>query len=385
MMKIGWFGYGGNAWQADQFRDEFELNGIKLFTCHEHPNADVKFSVNGLIPFIDSMDAIILPARVEMQPSKSVNRLGQAWSRGKACIVAPLPAYLKYARHGENALVVSDRSDWLEHALALKNDPQLRQRLGKEGRDVANKYLHPRDLVNHFISAVQVDGHFLQVIIPHYTERVDYVVHAAESALLAEGPSLNVLIVSSAHTDLRHSHAVRELTERHPNLRIHHSPHRLSFSAAINVGLKMLHASTTHILLLNDDTIVSKHALSNMVQLVGDNEIILNPYSNCDQGWLHRDSLAVGAHPLHPGMALEQFSPGELTLLREYTPSSDRTLIQVPFCAMYGTMMPKSVFEKVGFLAEDFSNGGEDADYSYRAQSLGVQTFWTRSAFIFHF
>jgi glycosyltransferase involved in cell wall biosynthesis len=122
-----------------------------------------------------------------------------------------------------------------------------------------------------------------------------------------------------------------------------------------------------------------------MVDLVGDREIILNPYSNCDQGWLHQDPLKFDVGNLHPGMSIEEFSPDNLKKLREMNPSTDKTLIVAPFCAMYATLFSKKVFEKVGFLAEDFSNGGEDADYSYRAHAMEIDTFWTRSAFVFHF
>jgi hypothetical protein len=128
--------------------------------------------------------------------------------------------------------------------------------------------------------------------------------------------------------------------------------------------------------------------------LGGKDNIMLNPYSNCDQGWLHTDKLVVKSDQdspnkstslvLHPGMKMEQVD-NIGSALHDYNPSQDYTLHGTPFCAMYATLIPNRVLRAVGLLNEAFLNGGEDADYSYRAHKLGFHTNWTRGGFVFHF
>ena len=90
MFQVGWFGYGGSSGLVEFLLEDLELAGIKLSTCHEYPIATVKYTPDGIYDFIDSCDIIILPARLRLQPAKSVNRLALAWSKKKACVVAPL-------------------------------------------------------------------------------------------------------------------------------------------------------------------------------------------------------------------------------------------------------------------------------------------------------
>ena len=62
-LQVGFFGYGGHAWQADMLRDSIEYLGMKLNTSHEYPNADVPYNKDTINQFIDSMDIIVLPSR----------------------------------------------------------------------------------------------------------------------------------------------------------------------------------------------------------------------------------------------------------------------------------------------------------------------------------
>lgn len=372
-MIIGWFGYGGNAWQADQFREDINLKGWSLLTCHEHPNADVKYSSDSINNFIDMVDVIILPSAWKTQPAKSVNKLAQAWSRGKPCIVSPLPAYRKYVEHGKDAFIAESKEEFLKYLNDLATDNNLRKKLGEAGRYKAYQKLHPRTLINKFLD--NLNPRFLQIIIPHYTASTDLLNLAIESVLGSTGPERDILVVSSSEI---------KPSFEDPRVRVLHQDQRLSFSQANNWGLRNIHPRTTHILLLNDDTIVSKHTIQAYFDAMGTKDIILNPYSNCDKGWLHNDSLNVAGVSLVPAMKLPQIEP-IVENVKTYCPSTDSTLINSPFCAFYATMMTRKIFETVGYLSTEFSNGGEDADYCYRARRHGFDSYWTKSAFVFHF
>jgi len=391
MTVFGWFGYGGSSGLVEIFREELELSGATLKTCHEYPCASVPYDYKKIHEFIDSCDVILLPARTKLQPAKSVNRLALAWSRKKPCIVSPLPAYLKYVKHGENALIAETKEDWLNAIFTLKDNPDLCNRMGISGYDVAFKYLHPHNQISKFLNLVSsktVSDAFVQVIIPHYSNRVDYLELSIKSALQSKGISVDVLVVSSS--DINPSD-VSPIFKEHTNLRLIKHPHRLSFSEANNLALNNSDPRTTHYLLLNDDTILSKECLSRMVEKSienGDNSII-NPYSNCDKSWLHNDELTcLSGKSLIPNMKISDFTEDEIDSLGDGFLSNSKPtnlLISSPFCAFYCTLVPKKVVKDVGNLNTLFKNGGEDLDYCKRAERFGYLSYWLDTAMCFHF
>lgn len=380
-MKVGWFGYGGNQWLVEMHRDLIQNMGHQLHTCHEYENATVKYDKDSINQFIDSVDVILLPHR-EMQPAKSTNKLAIAWSRGKPCIVGPRPSYMKFVKEGENALVFNNAED-LRNAIKKMESDELRRKLGHNGQQVAFNKFHPRTSIDDFFksySKLNIKPH-VHIAIPHYAPRADYISLAVESAVRSKGVTVSVQVVSSSKSGPPE-------VGSYPNVNVYHQNERLSFSSAVNKALKMAPPQTTHYLVFNDDAILSENALRNMLDSMGEDEIILNPWSNCDKGWLHNDDLLLGPNKqLVPNMIIEDFSEEELNSLFKYDPvnyTKDK-YSGCNFCALYCTLFPKSVLEKVGFLNENFHNGGEDADFSFRARRLGIISAWTRNAFVYHF
>jgi len=379
-MKIGWFGYGGSQYLAEMYRDVIYYEGHTLVTSHEYANATVPYDKDKINEFIDSVDVILLPYR-EIQPAKSVNKLAIAWSRGKPCIVGKRPAYMKYVVDKQNALVFENEIGLIE-CLRYLDDPAIRETVGSNGKATAYQNLHPVSAIKDFFDSYSKisQKHHVHIVIPHYAPRSDYVSLAVRSALESEGSfSRSVSVVSSSKA------GPPEVDSR---ANVSHQYERLSFAQAVNKGLVNHPPQTTHFFVFNDDAILSKDALQQMLNVVGNSEMILNPWSNCDKGWLHNDTLLLGPDKdLHPNMVIEEFNKDQIESLFVYEPRNIHSNVtnETTFCALYATMFPKAVLDKVGYLYEGFSNGGEDADFSYRARRLGIESYWTRFAFVFHF
>lgn len=388
---VGCFGYGGTVALIEQYREDLELNGIKLITCHEYENATVKYDTTTIHSFIDSCDIILLPCRTRLQPAKSVNRLALALSRKRACVVSPLNSYLKYFSDGGSVLVADTKEQWLECVLQLRDDPSYRERLANSGYQIVMKHLNPVGQVDRLFAELNRNSilgsyphdTFVQIIVPHYADRLDYLELAVKSAVESVGPSRDILIISSSKKNPEQSSVLKGFS----NVRVIHQTERLSFSQANNIGLKNADSRTTHFLLLNDDTILAHKALEGMVKTVyaKGNNCILNPYSNCDKGWLHNDTMTVAEKDLHPNMKIEEFQHDELCEIFKLGMNGSEEPIVAPFCAFYCTLIPKQIFESVGFLNSLFKNGGEDLDYCERARRYGYECYWTREAFCFHF
>lgn len=398
MFTVGWFGYGGSSGLVEFLFEDLEEAGIKLKTCHEYPIATAQYTPDGIFDFIDSCDIIILPARLRLQPAKSVNRLALAWSRKKACVVAPLDAYMQYVENGVNAMVASTKEEWLAAIFKLRDNAGYRDKIALAGYQTAVKKLNPRDYSDKFFDTLdkvlnpdtKTTSPFVQVIIPHYANRLDYLSHAVESIALTKGPKRDILIVSSSKINPQNADFVKKY-----NVRVIHVQNKLTFSEANNLGIKNANKNTTHFLLMNDDVILNDTFLDNMIDTLMENgnNFILNPYSNCDKGWLHNDILtAQSGKDLYPNMMLDSFTPEELNSFKSFGFKGDEALEKSeklvkpsPFCAFYCTLIPKEIFDTVGMLNTIFKNGGEDLDFCERAKRFGFGCFWTKYARCFHF
>ena len=142
-LKVYWFGYGGNSWIAEKYREMIEDElGMKLVTIHEHPNADVQWNLSTVFEELKKADIILVPANYRRQPCKSNNRLTQAMALGKPIICDPMPAYKKIVRHLENAIITYSGNDdeYRLYLKMLRDDPQLRTKLGEEALITAREY-----------------------------------------------------------------------------------------------------------------------------------------------------------------------------------------------------------------------------------------------------
>ncbi len=380
---VGWFGMGGHSWQAEQYRDGLAARGHTLRTCHEYPNADMVYSRHTIKDFIDSCDVLIFPTR-EVQPAKSSNRLVLAWSRKKPCVVSKMDAFMRIVVHGENALIARDDFDeynFVDRVDELACDPELMTRIAEGGYKRAMldaDSFNPINYAKKYLSAVSEVFPHVHVVIPHYAPRVDYLNHAIMSVLNSKGVHVTATISSSS--------PVRPVFD-HPRISIYHQSANMPFSKANNKALSMMPAGAQYVLLLNDDAFLSEHSLRRMVDVAkaqGDN-VILNPYSNCDRGWLHDDNLNIAGKQLVPAMDISDFTEQEYAILRVSQFSDDMSFVESPFAAFYSTLIPRKILNDVGVLCEEYKNGAEDADYCFRAKAMGYKIGWTRSAFVFHF
>lgn len=402
-MIVAWIGFGGHVHHAESIRRGLADLGITLKTCHEHLGADIKWSVENARNLLEECDAVYLPSNYAVEDAKGTNRLSQAWSMKKAVVAMPMPSYLRHTHHGENCLMVNNHGEAVQAFTVLRDDPILRKSLGDRG--YSNSFVfHPHGVVNKFIDALRKDGlswvlgdKFLQVVIPHYQPRIDYLKLAISSALKSVGPARDILVVSSSKEN-----PIPALQETFPKgVRYYWHPERLTFSQANNYGIENANTKTTHFLLLNDDTIVGSQAIGRMFDEIGDRQILLNPYSNCDKGWLHDDKILAAVElggnslvspsteylDLHPGMSIEETQGFDeaIRLVDQRKEFDGSEVKEAPFCAFYATLIPKVIVDKVGLLNEAYKNGGEDLCYSNRAKRFGFETFFSKKCWVFHF
>lgn len=140
-------------------------------------------------------------------------------------------------------------------------------------------------------------------------------------------------------------------------------------------------------LVLNDDVILTKDFLKNMVSIVGDNAFMANGLSPCDNGIAYQLAFKLGNDFLHPD--IRSFEYEQLALrLQECIDSGSLYgpgLVKQPFLCIYATLIPQTLVEAVGDWDENFKVGQDDLDYSLRAHQKGFGTMSVLNALCWHF
>lgn len=145
------------------------------------------------------------------------------------------------------------------------------------------------------------------------------------------------------------------------------------FAGGCNQGMEL--AKGNYLLLINNDTIVTKNWLSNMVKLMeSDPEIaMVGPLTNSTVG---KQMIAV---PYGEDMVeMQRFA--EILSSDNHKPW--RTLRLVAFCLL----IHRSLIEEMGMFDETFQVGNyEDDDFNLRAVIAGKKSYICRNSFIHHF
>lgn len=381
-MKVGWIGYGGHSWQAEELRPIIEELGMELFTIHEHDNADIKWEKDTWYEHLKKAAIIIAPADYKKQPAKSANRLTQAMSMGKAVVCSPLPAYLEVAKKHPGSFLIADTpEDWKSKLSLLKNTPSFYDELCKRALEASKDY--SIDVMGEkWVDVLSEERDSVDIIIPTY-KNLRGLKLCLDSIRECTTVPYNLIIVNNGDDEEMHDYLFNEIEYK----RVYIRKKGLNFAQAINEGIKA--SSSKYVLFLNDDVIVSRGWLWNMVQACtgdgGDGDVgAVGIFSNCDEGWLHNYKVNIGGVTLRPGTnTFEEIEPIIPDIYEFKSVVSE--IKEQEWVAFYATLIPRKVVEEVGYLDEEFTNSGEDVDYCKRIRKEGYKIVQTYKSFIFHF
>lgn len=173
------------------------------------------------------------------------------------------------------------------------------------------------------------------------------------------------------------------------NITHYHAEGRLHYPAGVNFGVEKTSPSSKLLMLCNDDLLFTKGSIMNMVGAMGDNSLILNPISSCDNFWRYILPLEFkkGEETLHFDKRFytyEDLEPHFSDIFENFI-SLTRGLIFVPFAPLYCTMIPRGVWNKVGTLDPQYLTGQDDVDYGFRAKLQGIRSAVCLDSFVLHF
>jgi GT2 family glycosyltransferase/2-polyprenyl-3-methyl-5-hydroxy-6-metoxy-1,4-benzoquinol methylase len=186
-----------------------------------------------------------------------------------------------------------------------------------------------------------------------------------------EWPNFEVIVIDNASADGTPQYLM-EAQAALPNLSVILNDENLGFAAANNIGLKQ--ASGEYLLLLNNDTVLTRGWLSALIRhLHADPGIgIIGPVTN-EIG--NEAKVEVGYQQLEemPGWAAN------------FVRANDSQLFAINVLAMFCVAMRSEVFAQIGLIDESFQIGMfEDDDYTRRIRDKGYKVICAPDSFIHH-
>ncbi len=164
-----------------------------------------------------------------------------------------------------------------------------------------------------------------------------------------------------------------------------------SFGCAtgVNFGISKSDPASHYIFTINDDVILTKNCVSNLVKIMGDGDWILNPLSNCDNGIKYLFDFSFykdgNEHRVNAPQYIYDDLKGYLPELMNAESRLPTGIILQNELFFYATMIPRKVWEKVGQFDEIFKTGQDDIDYSLRARQKNVALGVCTDALAWHF
>ena len=152
------------------------------------------------------------------------------------------------------------------------------------------------------------------------------------------------------------------------------SPENNGFSSGNNIGIKQaISDGCEYVLLLNNDTVVDKYFLTELVN-VADN----NPHAGIVTG----DILYYYAkNKLWYSAGDYNLQNGDITMVSGAISSESKEISFACGCLM---LIRRTVFEDIGLFDESFFLYTEDTDYCCKAQKAGWKIIWTNRSKIYH-
>ena len=159
-----------------------------------------------------------------------------------------------------------------------------------------------------------------------------------------------------------------------PGAKVIRNPENLGVSKGWNQGMRL--AAGEYILILNNDIIVGPDWLENMVRLAESDPSIglVGPRSNYIAG-----PQVVPEVPYRQEAEI-------LPFIRKWQEEHALSAAEFGFIKGFCHLIPRSVFEKVGFYDERFGKGNfEDDDYCVRVRYNGFRALFANDSFIHHY
>ncbi|MEG1137046.1 MAG: glycosyltransferase family 2 protein [Lachnospiraceae bacterium] len=207
------------------------------------------------------------------------------------------------------------------------------------------------------------------IIIPNYNGQ-HFLKPCLDSLFTQTYSDFKIIIIDNASTD----NSLTYLAEEYPHIETIALSKNYGFSKAVNVGIQ--HADTPYVILLNNDTIVDRKYVQEMVAAIESSKHIFSVSSKMLQ--LYHPELIDSAGDLYTLM-------GWGVCRGTGRPATNYTKTDEVFTTCAGaSIYRKSIFTQIGYFDESHFAYLEDIDVGYRAKIYGYRNIYCPSAIVYH-
>lgn len=204
----------------------------------------------------------------------------------------------------------------------------------------------------------------VSIIIPVYNQ-----LHLTRNCIASvkehTDEAYEIIVVNNGSTD-----KTKSVLNKLPFVKLIDNKTNMGFAKACNQGIRA--SSGELVLLLNNDTLVSKNWLSNLIRCIkSDSKIgIVGPTSNF-----------VGGQQLVKAPSLNRHKYN-----KEFTNQSNpHRWFDTDFISGFCMLIKREVIDRIGLLDERFNFGSfEDNDYCLRAMKAGYRLVVAGDTFVYH-
>jgi GT2 family glycosyltransferase len=156
-----------------------------------------------------------------------------------------------------------------------------------------------------------------------------------------------------------------------------------------NFGVAVTDPSSDYLFLINDDVFLTKNCVKNLVDMCAGQNMLLTPISPCDNFWKYTLHFVFN----HEGEQLalfdrfyryEQLEPYFKSLMNADSIYPQGALQTDMICA-FALFLPRSTWNMIGPLDENFDTGQSDYDYCLRARALNLPRVIALNSIAWHF
>ncbi|HYK08315.1 MAG TPA: glycosyltransferase family 2 protein [Candidatus Eisenbacteria bacterium] len=196
-------------------------------------------------------------------------------------------------------------------------------------------------------------------------------VECMESLLRIKYRNFRVVLIDNASENNEYDKLIKKYKEN-SNIHIIRNKTNIGFAGGVNVGIKFsIENNADYTLLLNNDTIVDKYFLNNLIEVTQlDNKIaVLSPniyfYNKPNSVWAGGSQVKYFFPPI--SNSYKNDYPGEVN--------------EVTGCCM---LIKNSVFKKIGLFREEYFAYQEEMDFNFRVIKNGYKIFVVPGSKIWH-
>ncbi|MEJ8553407.1 glycosyltransferase [Tepidibacter sp. Z1-5] len=321
--------------------------------------------------YLKDFDVCIIPFKTDIDLIKATNpvKFYEYLSAGKKVVSTEIPeleefkdrlVYLtndneKFLQYTEKCLYDKDELLSLEDKLEFAKNQDWKERSKK-------------------IEQIVKKRHGLVSIILVTFNNLEFTKECIDSILNKTAyPNYELVIVDNKSSDDTPEY-LKELQDKYPNITIILNEENYGFAKGNNIGIK--HAKGDYIILLNNDTVVTKGWITGLVKhLDRDNNLgLVGPVTNSIG---NESKINVSYSNIKD---MDDFA-------EEYTNVHFNELYKdIGVLAMFCVAIKKEVLEDVGYLDESYGIGMfEDDDFSYRVKGKGYNIACAEDVFIHHY